>query len=304
MLITGGWLDTLRLHLDSPSEAQVLWFSVFVGLTILPGVLLGRRIASGWLPLRAVSCGVLIYLFADLLAKAFEPVNSALLRRFDYLAGSGLAIEQSVLFIGGLALGYGGLAGYLAFAGRGEASLTTLRPSSLDSARHRVADQTTPSSHRLVGMLAVGIGLYNFCVGLALGDLANNGWLSVSIALAVGYLLQNLVLGSTLAGPIAGVDRQPHWSFLLFTGLAVGAPTVLGTYLGWLVLDVVGQVPRADLVDVGYRSVSAGAILFVLVQLLTSAGGLGTRASRHFWLLAGMAIASVTEILIIGATGA
>ncbi|HTF52522.1 MAG TPA: hypothetical protein VK735_34180, partial [Pseudonocardia sp.] len=59
-----------------------------------------------------------------------------------------------------------------------------------------------------------------------------------------------------------------------------------------------------DLTSTAVQALAAGAILFVLIRLLSLATTLGHRTTRHLGLLAGLVIALLIEVLIIGATGA
>jgi ZIP family zinc transporter len=263
------------------NEAQVVGLSAIAGLSILLGIALGRRLRASQALLTSLACGVLIYLLGDMLARSFHPINAALLRSYDNLDTINPALWLSVLFIVGLLVGYGGLAGYFAWA--------------------------APS--RLVVAVAIGIGLHNFGEGMALGTLAGQDWVSISVVLVAGYLLQNLVEGCALVAPLAGVHGQPRhrrhtWPFLLLVGLIAGLPTLAGSYLGWRLVDTAGDDQTIAMIGTFAQALAAGAILFVLLQLLSSIGGIGHRMARHAGLLIGLLAALATEILIIGATGA
>lgn len=263
------------------TEAQVVGLGALAGLSILPGIAVGRRLRVGRVLLTSLACGVLIYLLGDMLARSFRPINAALLRSYDDLDPIGPALWLSALFVVGLIVGYGGLAGYFAWA--------------------------APS--RLVVAVAIGIGLHNFGEGLALGALAGDDWVSVSVVLIAGYLLQNLVEGCALVAPLAADPDQPSrqrrpWPFLVLLGLIAGLPTLAGSYLGWRLIAAAETDQTIARISTFAQALAAGAILFVLLALLGSIGGVGHRLSRHLGLLTGLIAALATEILIIGATGA
>jgi len=309
------------------SESQAVVLGVLAGLTVLLGMPLARRLRTGQVLLVSLSCGVLVYLLGDMLARAFAPLNSALLRQYDSLAGAEPVVWLTVAFIGGLVLGYGGLTAYVALSGVGDAAETAVlgaapEPSPTDPPESPVMHAAPngrgtavsapaldvqrvarPSSGRLALLVAIGIGLHNLGGGLALGNLAGNDWISVSVVLVVGYLLRNLVMAGAITAPFAGDPQPPSWSCLLLLGVVAGGPTVLGTYLGWQLVGMASG-DTGDLIGTAVQALAAGAILFVLIQLLSSTTTLGHRTARHLGLLAGLVIALVIEVLIIGATGA
>lgn len=310
------------------SEAQAVLLGVLAGSTVLLGMPLARRLRTRQVLLISLSCGVLVYLLGDMLARAFMPLNSALLRQYDSLAGVEPVVWLAVAFIGGLLLGYGGLTAYLALTGVSDTAETTVRgtpsePPRTDEsselpAMHAAPNGSTtavstaaldvqriagPSASRLALLVAIGIGLHNLGEGLALGNLAGNDWISISVVLVVGYLLQNLAEAGAITAPFAGDPQPPNWSRLLLLGVIAGGPTVLGTYLGWQLVDMAGG-DAGDLTSTAVQALAAGAILFVLIQLLSSVATLGHRTTRHLGLLAGLLIMLLIEVLIISATGA
>lgn len=260
------------------SEAQAILLGAIAGLTILVGIGLARYLRGSQVLMNSLASGVLVYLLGDMLARAFLPLNSALLRRYDNLDSSGPVVWLTIAFIGGLVVGYGGLTAYSAL------------------------------SSNLPLLLAVGVGLHNLGEGLALGNVAGNNWVSISIALVIGYVVQNLVVGGAIAAPFTSSsgwpEQKPRWSYLLVLGLIAGVPTVIGTFVGWLLVDVRSDDLGRDITGTAVDAVAAGAILFVLIQLLSSVATAGKRTARHLGLLVGLAVVLLTEVLLIGATGA
>ena len=256
------------------SEAQAILLGAIAGLTILLGIALARYLRGSQVLMNSLASGVLVYLLGDMLARAFLPLNSALLRRFDNLDGSGPVVWMTVAFIGGLVVGYGGLTAYSALL-----------------------------SSNLPLLLAVGVGLHNLAEGLALGHVAGNGWVSISIALVIGYVVQNLVVGGAIAAPFAEAEQRPRWSYLLVLGLVAGIPTIVGTAAGWRLVNAASTDEGQDITSTAVAALAAGAILFVLIQLLSSLATAGRRTTRHLGLLAGLAVVLLTEVLLIGATG-
>jgi ZIP family zinc transporter len=256
------------------SEAQAILLGAIAGLTILLGIALARYLRGGEVLMKSLASGVLVYLLGDMLARAFLPLNSALLRQYDNLDGSAPVAWLTVAFIGGLVIGYGGLTAYSAL------------------------------SSNLPLLLAVGVGLHNLGEGLALGNMAGNDWVSISVVLVIGFVLQNLVVGGAIAAPFADGEQKPRWSYLLVLGLIAGIPTILGTFVGWVLVDAASTDEGRDIAGTAVDALAVGAILFVLIQLLSSVATAGRRTARHVGLLVGLAAVLLTEVLLIGATGA
>ena len=92
-------------------------------------------------------------------------------------------------------------------------------------------------------LVAVGIGLHNFGEGLAIGAAFALGEAALGTLLIIGFTLHNTTEGLAIIAPLAR-ERVPVRD-LLFLGLIGGLPTILGTWLGGLVVfaRAVGAVP-------------------------------------------------------------
>ena len=77
-----------------------------------------------------------------------------------------------------------------------------------------------------------GIGLHNFGEGLAIGQSAAAGELTLALVLIIGFGLHNTTEGFGIVGPMAGEAELPSWGFLALMGLIGGGPTFLGTLIG------------------------------------------------------------------------
>src|SRR5206468_11584568 len=82
---------------------------------------------------------------------------------------------------------------------------------------------------RLGMSIAVGIGLHNFSEGLAIGQAAHAGEISLAVLLVVGFALHNATEGFGIVGPLVAADVRPTWSWLILAGVIGGGPTFLGT---------------------------------------------------------------------------
>lgn len=113
---------------------------------------------------------------------------------------------------------------------------------------------------QLALMIAIGIGVHNFSEGLAIGQSARAGEIGLATVLIVGFGLHNATEGFGIAAPLTTEAARPSWGFLAFAGLIGGAPTFLGTMLGYSV--------KSDAVFVLCLALAAGSIFYVVSELL------------------------------------
>ncbi len=85
----------------------------------------------------------------------------------------------------------------------------------------------TPA-RRLALLIATGIGLHNFGEGLAIGQSAAAGEISLALVLIIGFGLHNATEGFGIVGPMSAEAELPSWRFLIVLGLIGGGPTFLG----------------------------------------------------------------------------
>lgn len=88
------------------------------------------------------------------------------------------------------------------------------------------------AARRTALLIAVGIGLHNFSEGLAIGQSAASGEISLAVLLIVGFGLHNATEGFGIVAPMAGQSSRPSWSFLAALGLIGGGTTLVGTLIG------------------------------------------------------------------------
>jgi len=272
----------------------VAGFTIFLGLPV-------GRLQNPSLPMKVVlnatSTGVLLFLFWDVLAHAVEPVEAALTAvtregTGSWMSFSGLAAVAVAAFIVGLM----SLVYY-------EQWMTGAKPAQAERPRGpgaaSVTEFTAPASdtaltgRRLGLLIAVGIGLHNFSEGLAIGQSAAAGEISLAILLIIGFGLHNATEGFGIVAPLAGGPGRPSWGFLVLLGLIGGGPTFLGT--------LVGQSFVNDTVSVAFLAAAAGSILYVIVQLLRVAQNLGRRTLMAWGLAAGLLLGFVTDFVVVAA---
>ena len=234
-----------------------------------------------------------MFLLFDILAHATEPLEETLTQ----------AKEGSVAWarVAGLGLVY--LAGFgvgllaLFYLGRLWRGSPRTRPASLGpGAMAAVAepDVVRQTATRVGMTIALGIGLHNFSEGLAIGQAAHTGEISLATLLIVGFGLHNATEGFGIVGPLGAAGVRPSWGWLGLAGLIGGGPTFLGT--------VVGTSFDSVFVYVGFLALAAGAILFVIGEILP----VGRRMSWEItlWgLLAGVMLGVGTDLVVAVAGG-
>jgi ZIP family zinc transporter len=133
----------------------------------------------------------------------------------------------------------------------------------------------------------MGIGLHNFGEGLALGASYAAVTHGLTGVLVVGFALHNGTEGMRITGPISSLPMKLKEPALM--GFLAGFPTILGS--------VVGSLVYSQLVGALFFSAAAGAILYVIIELLriTHAGPTGSRAAIA--LLVGILLMYFTELI-------
>ena len=143
--------------------------------------------------------------------------------------------------------------------------------------------------------IATGIGLHNFSEGLAIGQSAHAGNTQLAVLLVVGFALHNATEGFGIVGPLAAGGVRASWSYLLLAGLIAGGPTFLGT--------IVGNAVMNQYVFVAFLTMAAGAILYVVAELLFTGRRLGAWETTIWGVLVGFLVALGTELVIVAAHG-
>ena len=70
--------------------------------------------------------------------------------------------------------------------------------------------------------IAAGTGLHNFSEGLAIGQAASGGELTLALLLIVGFALHNTTEGFGIVGPLAAAEVRASWGWLGLAGLIAG----------------------------------------------------------------------------------
>ena len=260
-------------HLTAASLGAIAGFTIFIGLPVARVRGLPRPV-QGFL--NALATGVLIFLLWDILAHAGQPVETALKSHstsFPLLAG---------LFAAGVGVG---LLSLIYFNG---ALLRRVRGP-------EQAGGAPPNPQALGMMIATGLGLHNFSEGLAIGQSAATGAIAFVGVLVVGFALHNVTEGFGIAAPMTLAPQPVSWGFLALTGLIGGAPTFLGSTIGYLF--------RSELVYVLFLALAAGALVYVLNELFVVGRRITTPRVMGWGVLLGLLAAYAIELFLTSVGG-
>jgi ZIP family zinc transporter len=239
--------------------------------------------------LSAVATGILVFLFWDVVSHGVEPVETHL---EDHKWGA---------FAGyGALLGLGFAAGLMSLVyydnwlkNRRSTPLVGPGAAAVDEFERRgFIDRLTPG-RRLALLIATGIGLHNFGEGLAIGQSAASGELSLALVLIIGFGLHNTTEGFGIVGPMSGEAERPSWGFLAFLGLIGGGPTFLGT--------LIGQAWVSPALEVAFFAIAGGSILYVVIQLFEVCRRFSMPTLVGWSLLLGLLLGFGTDWVLVAA---
>src|SRR3954467_9796769 len=274
------------------STTQTLILGAIAGFTIFLGLPMGRmrnlspRVGAG---LNAMATGILIFLFWDVVSHGVEPVEAPL--------GPppwGTFLAAAALLPGGFAAGMMSLVYYDGWLKTKRSSpLVGPGAAAIDEFRSRSWIETLTPGRRLALLIATGIGLHNFAEGLAIGQSAAAGEISLALVLIIGFGLHNATEGFGIIGPMANEPERPSWAFLGLMGLIGGGPTFLGT--------VIGQAWVSPALEVMFFAVAAGSILYVVIQLLEVCRRAALPRLIGWMLLFGLLLGFATDWVLVAA---
>jgi ZIP family zinc transporter len=273
------------------SSTQIVLLGTIAGATIFLGLPIGR-VRNPSVRLRAalssMAAGILLFLFWDVLESAFQPVEEASVdHSWAALAGYGL------LLLGGVTAGFMSLVYYDRWIG-GQRGRTMLGPGAASAAEfERSWVRGLSPSAWLALLIATGIGVHNFSEGLAIGQSAAGGEITLAVALIVGFGLHNATEGFGIVAPLVGDAERPTWRFLALLGLIGGGPTLVGT--------LIGQAWTSEALSVVFLGLAAGSILYVVLELANVNRRLGQKTVVAWALLAGLALGFATDLVLVAA---
>jgi zinc transporter, ZIP family len=274
------------------STTQTLVLGAIAGFTIYVGLPMGRlsnvspRMRAA---MSAIATGILVFLFWDVVSHGVEPVESHL-EAHKWGAFAGYATLLGLGFAAGLmSLVY--YDGWL--QNRRSTPLVGPGAAAIDEfERHGWLESLTPG-RRLALLIATGIGLHNFGEGLAIGQSAAAGELSLALVLIIGFGLHNTTEGFGIVGPMSGEAERPSWAFLGLMGLIGGGPTFLGT--------LIGQAWVSPALEVVFFAVAGGSILYVVVQLFEVCRRFSMPQLVAWSLLLGLLLGFGTDWVLVAA---
>jgi ZIP family zinc transporter len=269
------------------SSGQIAVLGAVAGFTIFLGLPLGRiraAVPRTKAALNAIAIGILIFLLWDVLTHAWAPVDEALAHH-----ELGAALTRGLMLTAAFGIGLLGLVWFDrsrsphpsgAVRGPGAATLSELR-----------APFGMTDASRLAVMIAAGIGLHNFAEGLAIGNSATAGDITLALMLIIGFGLHNATEGFGIVAPLTG--ERPSWRFLALLGVIGGAPTFLGT--------LVGQRVTNDLLSIAFLGLAAGSILYVVIELLAVARKANLKTVTAWGIFAGLILGFATDAILTAA---
>src|SRR6266852_3864960 len=278
----------------------IILLGAFAGLTIylgLPIAFLKQTPQSLKVFLNMLATGVLIFLLFDVVSKASDPINAALDQVRTQHTGTGTFYLDVFLLVFGIGLGSVGLV-YFNRAVFGRVRVNTTKPvvavtdarpfQGTSASVGLVAEKGELSPGTLALLIATGIGLHNFSEGLAIGQSAAVGALQLAIVLIIGFGLHNMTEGFGIAGPLTG---QPvSWKFVALLGLIGGGPTFLGT--------AVGIIFNSPQIFILFLALAAGAIIYVVAELLGVAKRFKAPEIVMWGLLIGFLLGYATDLIV------
>ena len=132
----------------------------------------------------------------------------------------------------------------------------------------------------------------------AIGQAAASGEIALATLLVIGFALHNATEGFGIVAPLAAeaeVDSsaRPSWGLLLLLATIGGGPTFVGT--------AVGHSFTSEPVSVVFLTLSAGSILYVVIQLLAIAGRSPRRDLIYVGVLIGLLAGFLTDAIVTAA---
>jgi ZIP family zinc transporter len=278
------------------STSHTILLGAIAGSTIFLGLPLGRlrkphqRLKA---VLNGLSAGILLFLLIEIVEHAFEPLEARVEQAHEGLGSWTSVAPMALVFAAGLTFGLVSLL----YLSKWQRARRPAPPSSQGPGAMAVTESLHEVKEALsLGMsVAAGIGLHNFSEGLAIGQAAKLGQLSLAVLLVVGFALHNATEGFGIVGPLAAGGVRASWPYLLIAGLVAGGPTFLGT--------VVGLAYTSPYVSVLFLALAAGAIVYVIAEILNVGRRLGAWDLTVWGVLGGFFLALTTELVIVAAGG-
>jgi len=279
--------------------SETIALGAVAGLTIFLGLPLGRikRVDDRMrVALAMFSVGILAFIFMDV-GKHAEAILETALNHFKaHTAGFDHVLAMFALLALGFTVGTAGIsaverrlrsrrAAPAPLAG-GEAA-AVLAPEQVARAQEGAEDARRRALQ--TGMvIATAIGLHNFAEGLAIGVSAKAGAIALATVLIIGFGLHNATEGFGIVGPLGGA--RPSWAWLGVAGLVGGAPTFLGTLVGYQV--------NSQPLELLFYALAAGAVLYVIGEIWTGMRRYGYHTLGLYMIATGFLVGVATDLVV------
>ncbi len=277
---------------------EVVLLGAIAGFTIFLGLPMGRlqSCPAGLRAfLNAAAVGILVFLLWDVLSAGIDPVETSLKAAVND-GGSWLRFAGfSALLTVTVSIGLATLVYYDRWL-RGRTATRRQGPGAAVATRG--LDRVGPAARlsepkRLALFIALGIGFHNLSEGLAIGQSAAAGEISLAVLLIIGFGLHNATEGFGIVAPLAAEDDRPSWAFLGLMGLIGGGPTFVGT--------IIGQAWVNEWLFIASLGLAAGSILYVVIELLAVSRKLGYKEIATWGILLGLFLGFATDMVLVAA---
>jgi ZIP family zinc transporter len=272
------------------STTQTLLLGAIAGVTIFLGLPMGRM--RGLSPqvkafFTATATGILIFLFWDVVSEAVDPIETALnAKHWGRFAG------VSSIALAGFIVGLMSLVYYDGWI-KARQRKAMLGPGAASTAEFANARQGLSAAQWLSVFIATGIGLHNFSEGLAIGQSAARDLTSLALVLVIGFGLHNATEGFGIVGPLSGDADPPSWRFLGLMGVIGGAPTFVGT--------VIGYSWTSENLAILFFTLAAGSILYVVIELLNVCRAFSSKSLTAWGIVLGLTLGFATDFVLVAA---
>jgi zinc transporter, ZIP family len=267
-------------------------FTIYLGLPIARVRRLDARMRVA---LAMFSLGIIAFIFMDVTAHGQQIVQSALDSFKAGRSGFGHVLGLFGLLALGFTLGTAGIAIFEKWLQRGRLTPLPIAGGEAGtlSAEEIAAQRTAATTARQLALrtgmtIAAAIGLHNFAEGLAIGVSSKAGETTLATVLIIGFALHNATEGFGIVGPLGAI--RPSWGWLGLAGLVAGAPTFLGTIVGYQV--------RSDALELCFYALAGGALLYVIGEIWIGTRRHGHRTLGLFLLAAGFLAGVATDLVV------
>lgn len=258
-------------------DASILLLGFIAGFTIFLGIPIAK-IKN--IPLKLVSIfnslaiGILLFLFIEIIEDVLDKTKDAILGAVSVTSPMQTAFAYSSLMVLGVLLPL--------------VSLTFFEKKYIKKVVMDSREDYKAKARAIALIIAIAIGVHNFSEGLAIGQSYASGAISFAVLLVIGFSLHNASEGFGIASPLAG--HNPSWRYLFFLGLIGGGPTFAGT--------LIGSIYHSTSIELFSLSLAAGAILFVIREMIYQGKKQSNSISSIVSIAIGMFIGFGTEIIL------